>query len=108
MVLDMADLDPHIEVEITLLPTEQSGRRAPIFTGFHSSLEYDGRQGDAIHTLEQREFAFPGEQVRALLTFRHPEWHADRMESGKTFRVRDGETVIGHGTVRRVLPRVVA
>jgi translation elongation factor EF-Tu-like GTPase len=99
---------PHLEVNVTLLTTEQGGRRAPICTGFECAVEYDGGQGEACHTLEQQEFAFPGERVRVLLTFRHPEWHAARMALGAAFRLRDGDRVIGHGTVCRVLPRLLA
>jgi translation elongation factor EF-Tu-like GTPase len=94
---------PHLEVDLTLLPTEQSGRRAPIFTGFQSLFEYDGGEGDTFHTLEQQEFAFPGDRVRVLLTFRRPEAHLGRLALGKAFRLRDAGQVIGHGTVRRIL-----
>jgi translation elongation factor EF-Tu-like GTPase len=99
----MAQIIPHIEVELTLLPTEQSGRRAPIFTGFQSAFECDCGQWDAFHTLEQQEFAFPGERVRVLLSFRHPEPVTRRLVSGQPFRLREGERVIAHGTVKRIL-----
>jgi translation elongation factor EF-Tu-like GTPase len=98
----MVETNPHLEVDLTLLPTEQSGRRAPIYTGFQSLFEYDGGEGDTFHTLEQQEFAFPGDRVRVLVTFRRPEPHLGRLVSGKAFRLRDAGQVIGHGTVRRI------
>ena len=99
----MSELTRHVEADLMLFPTEISGRRAPIFTGFRSQFSCEGRECDAIHTLEQREFAFPGERATVFITFRTPELQAGRLAPGKRFELREAGRVIGRGEVRRVL-----
>jgi len=99
----MASLEKHIEVDLTLLPSEQSGRRAPIYTGFRSQFRCDGRESDVIHTLDQQEFAFPGERATVFITFRTPASQAGRLQAGKRFELREEGRVIGRGEVRQIL-----
>lgn len=96
----------HLEVDLTLLPTSQSGRRAPIFTGFRSRFHYDDQEWDVIHTLDLREFAFPGERATVYLTFRTPAAQTNRLHPGKRFEMREEGRVIGIGEVRKVLESV--
>ncbi|HEY6169849.1 MAG TPA: hypothetical protein VI454_17555 [Verrucomicrobiae bacterium] len=99
----MAQVAPHLEVDLVLLPTEQSGRRAPIYTGFRSQFHCDGRDWEAVHTLEQQEFAFPGERATVFITFHTPEAQAGKLHPGKHFEMRESGRVIGRGEVRRIL-----
>jgi translation elongation factor EF-Tu-like GTPase len=99
----MAASARHIEVELTLLPTERSGRRAPIFSGFASAFQYDGREWDAMPEFQQLEFVFPGQSARAFISFRNPSAQNGRLSPGKPFRLLDGSRVIGEGRVTRVM-----
>jgi len=94
---------PHIEVDLTLLPTERGGRRAPIFSGFTSAFHCDGEACDSISELQQLEFVFPGERARIFLSFRHPEIHRGRLAPGKPFQLVEGRRVIGEGRVMRLV-----
>ncbi len=96
-------MQPHIEADLQLLPTEQSGRRAPIFTGYHSLFACDGRECDATHTLDTGEFAFPGETARVRITFRNPARQAGRLQPGQRFEIREESRVIARGEIRRLL-----
>jgi translation elongation factor EF-Tu-like GTPase len=99
----MAASARHIEVELTLLPTERSGRRAPIYSGFPSAIQIDERAWDAMPELQQLEFIFPGESARAFISFRNPASQSGKLSPGKSFRLLEGCRVIGEGRVTRVL-----
>ena len=99
----MSRRDPHIEVELKLLPTEQGGRRAPIFSGFAGVFCCDGGECDSVYELHQTEFVFPGQRARAFITFRHPELQMGRPEPGKSFQLCQGRRVVGEGRVTRIV-----
>jgi hypothetical protein len=99
----MSDLCRHIEVELTMLPSRQCGRRAPIFSGFQGIFHCDGSDSEASPILDQIEFVFPGESTLAYIHFRTPETHVGRLRAGMVFKMSDQWRVIAHGTVRRLV-----
>lgn len=93
----------HIEAEVHFLTPEEGGRQDPVRRGYRPQFYYQGQNWDAIHEYPGREEVKPGETVLALLSFLSPDQHRGRVRPGLTFQLREGEQVVGTGTVLRVL-----
>jgi hypothetical protein len=93
----------HLEVDLSLLESRVSGRRAPVFTGCQVRLRYSGRDWDAALELHGREFLFPGEAARVTVGLRSPAEHAGRLATGDEISLLDGERMIAVGRIARVL-----
>jgi len=98
------DRDPDLEVELSLLETEQGGPkhhllagiRIPHDFGLHDELNdgmYDFPRGGALR---------PGETGRAFVWLLAPERNAGRLSPGMEFRVWNGGW-IGKGRILQVL-----
>jgi len=94
---------PDIEAEITFVPTEQGGRKTPAFAHYRPQFYYDEHDWDAEHEYPDVESALPGQTVRAFLRFGNPAAHFGRVTPGMEFQVREGQRVVAHGRVTKVL-----
>jgi elongation factor Tu len=92
-----------IEVEMTFLPTEHGGRKGPAVSGYRPQFYYDGRDWDASHEYVEVERVFPGQTVRAYLTFASPQAHIGKLRPGQAFLIREGNKAVAYGAVVRVL-----
>jgi hypothetical protein len=45
----------------------------------------------------------PGDTVRAFLAFLSPGSHLGKLQPGKAFLIREGQRVVGYGSVTRVI-----
>lgn len=99
----MATYSPDLEVQITFLKTEEGGRRTPARNGYRPQFYYDGTDWDAVHTYPDKELVYPGETVRAYLSFLTPENHIGKLYPGMTFQCREGQRVIANGVVLKIL-----
>jgi elongation factor Tu len=94
---------PDIEAEITFVPTEQGGRKTPVFSGYRPQFYYGEQDWDADQEYPDVDSVLPGQTVRALLRFVSPEAQIGRIHPGLEFQVREGAHVVGHGKVTKVL-----
>ncbi|MGZ3602174.1 MAG: EF-Tu C-terminal domain-related protein [Ktedonobacterales bacterium] len=92
-----------IEVELTLLPTEQGGRQDPAFSGYRTQFYYDGHDWDAVHDYGEVDAVWPGQTVTAYLSFLSPQCQVGRLHAGTEFLLREGQRIVGRGRVLRVL-----
>lgn len=92
-----------IEVELTFLPTEHGGRGCATQSGYRPQFYYAGHDWDAVHEYPDVTEASPGDTVRAYLAFLSPEDHVGRITPGMPFLVREGQRVVGYGSVVRIL-----
>ena len=92
-----------VEVIITFLPTSHGGRQTPAKSGYRPQFYYDGLDHDAIQTFIDKEFVNPGEIVKAYLTFLHPDLHLGNLCPGKAFLIREGNRIVGYGSIVKVL-----
>src|SRR5262249_15599378 len=92
-----------LEVELVLLPTEHGGRQGPAISGYRPQFYYDGEDFDAVQSYPDQDAVSPGESARAYLYLLNPELHAGRVRPGKPFLIREGQRVIGYGSIRQVL-----
>lgn len=96
-------MDADVEAEITLVPTEQGGRRYPVSTGFRPQFHYDGQDWDAHHEYPDVQWVYPGQTARVFLQFLSPASHLNRLSVGMTFQLREGPRTIGHGRITKIL-----
>ena len=92
-----------IEALITLLPAEQGGRKTPARSGYRPQFYYDGHDWDARQDYGDVAEVLPGESVTARLTFLSPQCHIGKIQPDMEFLLREGQRVVGQGTVTRIL-----
>ena len=92
-----------VEVEITYLPPEHGGRTLPVWSGYRPQFYYLGHDWDAHHEYPDAEQVQPGQTARAYLTCLSPAEHAGKITVGMPFLIREGNRVVGYGSVRRIL-----
>lgn len=103
------DNDPDLEVELDLLPTDQGGRKYPLWQGCR--LPHDFGLMDELND-GMYEFLgtppAPGENGRAFIWLLVPERNEKRLYPGIKFNVWDGR-FIGTGKIIRVInPKLMA
>ncbi len=94
---------PDVEAEITFVSTEAGGRTGPVFSPYSPQLHFAGDDWDAVHEYPDVEAVYPGQTVRALLRFVRPEHAVDHIHTDLEFRIREGERVVAHGRVTKIL-----
>jgi len=101
-MLDSEEYD--IEVELTLLPTEESGLSNGLYSGTRSFHFYlDDILWIATFFLPDREILFPGETTHAFVRFFfRPDLLLGRLHVGKSFLLKNGKT-IGKGVILSLL-----
>ncbi len=95
-------METHLEAEITLLPTEEGGRRVPIFQRYRPRLLFDGQFYQSQFIFSQRGVK-PGQTVVVGINLMHPERLLGKLGAGSRFEFAEGEQVVGSGRVLRVL-----
>ena len=99
----MNDGEPDVEVEITLLRTDEGGRTTPCRSGYRPPFYYDGQYWIAFYVFPADDWIQPGDTVRALVTFLKPESHRGRLYPGKEFELREGSHLVARGRVTRLM-----
>ncbi|GDY18704.1 hypothetical protein LBMAG56_00490 [Verrucomicrobiota bacterium] len=94
---------PDIEAEITFVSSAQGGRKTPARSGYRSQFYYDGHDWDAHHEYPDVEWVYPGQTARVLLRFLSPDAHLNRVHPEMEFQVREGQKVVAHGRVTKIL-----
>jgi translation elongation factor EF-Tu-like GTPase len=93
---------PDIEVEITYLSAQEGGKNLPVRSGYRPQFYYDGHNWDAVHEYPDVEIVYPGQTVRALLSFLSPDAHVGKLYPGKSFQIREGHHVVAYGTIIQI------
>jgi len=99
----MKELPKDIEVEIEFLRKEQGGRETPACTGYRSQFFYNGNDWDAVHEYIGTETVTPGERVKAYVAFLSPQEHEGNVYPSMPFLIREGNRVVGFGTVLNII-----
>ncbi len=99
----MKQLPKDIEVEIEFLRHEHGGRGKPAFSGYRPQFFYNGNDWDAVHEYIGAEAVEPGGKVKAYIAFLSPQEHEGEVYPFMPFLVREGNRVVGFGTVIKVL-----
>ena len=99
----MKPLPKDIEVEIEFLRHEHGGRETPAFTGYRPQFFYNGNDWDAAQEYIGTETVEPGDKVKAHLAFMSPQEHDGKVYPSMPFLVREGNRVVGFGTVLKII-----
>ena len=94
---------PHIEGEVTFIPTEAGGRRNPVSSGYRPQFYYDGLDWDAIQEYPDVEHVNPGDTARVIFSFLKPVAHRGTVTPGMMFLIGEGSRTVGYGKVTHIL-----
>jgi translation elongation factor EF-Tu-like GTPase len=104
MNMQKSNFPRDVEAEITFLTTEEGGRKTPAFSGYRPQFYIDGQDFVVVHEFfDVVEPVYPGQTVKAYLSFTYPEYLVKVLHPGKEFLIREGQRVIGRGRVTKIL-----
>jgi len=89
--------------EISYLRNEHGGKSNPIETGYRPQFYYDNQDWDANHEYLDAEWVFPGDRVKARVSFLSPDEHLGKLNAGDHFLIREGQKIFGYGHVVQIL-----
>ncbi|MEM1041253.1 MAG: elongation factor Tu [Bacteroidota bacterium] len=92
-----------IRARITLVLTEEGGRKTPAVRGYRPQFYYSGRDWDALPEYIGVEQVEPGQTFETYLHLLSPECHYGKVTSGMPFEWREGARVVGQGVVLELL-----
>ncbi len=94
---------PHLKAEVTMLTTENGGRKHPAFSGYRPHFHYAGEYHTSTHRYAGLDVLPLGQTAVAEIWFILPEIHVGRIHEGMPFEVTEASRVVGHGRVLEVL-----
>lgn len=96
---------PDVEARVTYLPTSEGGKNCAVSSGYRPMHDFGVPDviSDAQHIYPDCQKVTPGSTARVLMNFLVPDIHKRRLYEGMEFTVREGNWVVGHGIVTRVL-----
>lgn len=97
-----------VKAEITLIPTQENGRRMQTCSGWRPQFHYPEQEEyedwDTVFLTDDTvEWVYPGQTVAAYLSFPSPQHHVGKLYPGKEFLLREGRRVVAKGRVLEVL-----
>ncbi|MCF6244674.1 MAG: hypothetical protein L3J43_06520 [Sulfurovum sp.] len=95
-----------IEVELYFLLPEEGGRTTPITknTIYRPQFYYNKRDWVADHQYPDIDTKiYPGDTVKAFLTFMSPQEHINKVFKGMEFLIREGSRTVARGKIVRIL-----
>ena len=97
-----------IKAEITLIPTQEGGRRMQTCSGWRPQFHYHEQEEyedwDTVFLTDHTvEWVYPGQTVAAYLSFPSPQHHVGKLYPGKEFLLREGRRVVAKGRVLEIL-----
>lgn len=95
--------DPEFEAEIFYLSKHEGGRSTPIYSGYRGQFYYNSKNWDSIQQFLNKSICNPGEIVSALMKTASPTNHFGKLFVGKSFEVREGETIVGVGEITKII-----
>lgn len=97
------DREPDLEVEVSLLPTDQGGRKQPLWQGCRYPHDFGlpDEMNDGMHEFPDGPPA-PGETARSLVWLLARERNAGRLSVGHPFKMWEGK-IIAQGKIMRVI-----
>jgi len=93
------------EARIRFVTKADGGRYSPVRSNYRPQLHYPGAKADWVLHINwiDKEEVFPGEEAIASCMLLSPWYHLDHVFPGSTFEVREGQKVVAHATVTKLL-----
>lgn len=97
-------MDSHATAEVTFVPSNEGGRKSPVWSGYRGQFHHRGGESIADVTWSFPEGAAisPGESSYCEITFCRPRTHLPSIKQGDTFEVREGARVVANGRIMTV------
>ena len=96
-----------VEAIIFMLPTEESGRKTGITSGYRPNHNFFGPENTEMRfgevTFEENAWIQPGETKRAIVHFIIPDGYQIDFQPGLTWLIQEGSHHVGNGTVLFVM-----
>jgi len=96
-------LGKDILVEMSFLLPEDGGRTTIVTSGYRPQFFYNNHDWDAQHDYIDVEDVYPGDTVKAYITFMSPQEHFGKLKSGDHFLIREGRRVIAFGHILEII-----
>ena len=92
-----------IEVRVTFLGPEESGRSGPVRSGYRPTFHFNGMNWDANYVFPDVDEVGAGESARAYLEFLHASEIEKLLYEGMPFLIREGGRIMGYGAISKIL-----
>ncbi len=91
--------------ELTYFTTEEGGRKTPAQSGYrpHVKFDFDDMQTSGQQTFIDKEFVYPGEQVKAKIKILSVDHFAGTLHEGMPFDFWEGPNLIGTGEITYIV-----
>lgn len=95
---------PNFIALLTYLPSEEGKQTTPVSSGYRPSIKFPFDQGFfiGIQNFIDTDLVFPGDTANAEITLTDSSL-IEKIYAGLDFDFFDGEILIGHGTITKVL-----
>jgi len=95
--------EPDLEVEVSLFPTSEGGRKHPLWQGCRLPHDFGNPDGfnDGMYQF-LGEPPSPGSSQKAILWLLAPEMNSGRFNIGFEYKIWDGR-FIGRGKITRII-----
>ncbi len=85
--------------------TEEGGRETPAFTGYRPQIKFDfsEKQTSGEQKFIDKAIVYPGDSVSAEIRLLSSEFFQNKLCEGMNFDFREGNRIIGNGTITKML-----
>jgi translation elongation factor EF-Tu-like GTPase len=95
-----------VEATLSLLPTSESGRTAPIGRGYRPNHNFGSASDRSMYVgevlLQDQEWLFPGESAQVAVCFMEAPGLALFLQPGRTWRIQEGARLVAIATLLRL------
>ncbi|MGV3757856.1 MAG: hypothetical protein ACO1QS_20940 [Verrucomicrobiota bacterium] len=96
--------NPDVEAEITLLPTIESGRKSPVWSGYRPSHKVrDDYLTTGVHQYIGCDKVLPGQTVHGTISFFSPEAYPHCLWVGRVIDIQEGNRVVGRARITKIM-----
>ncbi|MCY0969233.1 hypothetical protein [Chryseobacterium wangxinyae] len=98
-------IKPQFTALLTYLPAKDGARTTPVSSGYRPTIKFpfDLELYTGIQNFIDVELVFPGDTVTAEIAILKTEYATGKIYEGLDFDFFDGENLIGHGVVTKVI-----
>jgi elongation factor Tu len=99
----MSNLAYNLKATITLFPTEQGGRKKPVYTGYRPSFAFNTEKhySGEIKLIARKELQ-PGQTSKAYIKLLPAKTIRKNLKPADAFSINEGNKTIGSGVIEEV------
>lgn len=88
---------------ISLFPTENGGRRKPVYSNYKPSFSFNTMQHISGEiALLNKEILYPGESAVIYVKLLPSKHIRENLKNGDAFTVLEGDKIIGSGVIQKI------